>query len=804
MRFLHDARNLVVDAASGGVGVILRVAVVATQEHLVVGLAEYLNAQVGAHAVVGNHGAGHLGGAFQVVRGARGDVLAEQLFGNTATHEHGQLVAHLVAAVQHLVLVGDGKGVAQRAATADDRDLMHRIGTFQKVADQGVAAFVVGDGGAGALVQHTALALGTGDDALHGILHLGVGDDVFVATRREDGRLVEQVCQVRTGEARGELGDAGKIHVVGQRLVLGMDPQDLLAALHVGGIDHDLAVEAAGAQQCRVKDVCAVGCRDEHHGIVCLKAVHFHQQLVQGLLALVVATAQAGTTLTANGVDLVDEDDGRASFLGLLEQVAHAGSAYAHEHLHEVGAGNAEERHARLAGYSAGKQGFTGARRAHQKAAARDLRAERLVLGRVLQEVLDLLHFLYCLVYAGNVGEVHIGMLFNVLLHLRLAERHLRVVGLVHLAEEEQQQARDDEDGQHAGQDGAPRRGQAHAVLNAGVLAHELAQRIGAHPCAGVVVLRAQLGNRELLRFHDGGTGAVRALGADAGVQGVERLVEGIGRGRACGGGRVVGAADHVRPGVVHGGVHAALLDGLHEFRGFQFIGLRSAGCCRHGAHHHDHEENADRDEHHQGDDVRAIRLPHRVLVVGRLCHTGRSLCVRSSWLLFGSDLGLQHADARKVAVALLVIEAIAHDELIGALEADVLAVDVRLVGRVLAQKRGNLDGCGLARFEVLHQVAKRKAAVQDVLGDEHMPALNLAGKVLQDADHARAFHAVAVRRDGHVVHFNRKMDLAHQVGHEDGGTAQYGDNHDALACVVFGDLSTEFGYARADVFLGE
>ena len=90
-----------------------------------------------------------------------------------------------------------------------------------------------------------------------------------------------------------------------------MHLQDALAALHVGHVHHDLAVEAAGAQQRRVEHVGAVRGGDEHHGVVGLEAVHLHEQLVKRLLALVVAAAQAGAALAAHGVDLVDEDDGR-------------------------------------------------------------------------------------------------------------------------------------------------------------------------------------------------------------------------------------------------------------------------------------------------------------------------------------------------------------------------------------------------------------------------------------------------------------------------------------------------------------
>jgi hypothetical protein len=67
-----------------------------------------------------------------------------------------------------------------------------------------------------------------------------------------------------------------------------------------------------------------------------VEAVHLDQELVEGLLPLVVPAAQAGAAVAADGVDLVDEDDGGRLGLGLLEEVAHAAGADAHEHLDEV------------------------------------------------------------------------------------------------------------------------------------------------------------------------------------------------------------------------------------------------------------------------------------------------------------------------------------------------------------------------------------------------------------------------------------------------------------------------------------
>ena len=136
-----------------------------------------------------------------------------------------------------------------------------------------------------------------------------------------------------------------------------------------------------------------------------LEAVHLDQHLVQRLLALVVAAAEAGAALAADRVDFVDEDDAGRVLLRLLEHVAHARRADADEHLDEVGAGDREERHLGLAGDRLGEQRLAGARRADHQHAARDAAAELLELRRVAQEVDQLRDFFLGLVAAGDVGE---------------------------------------------------------------------------------------------------------------------------------------------------------------------------------------------------------------------------------------------------------------------------------------------------------------------------------------------------------------------------------------------------------------
>src|SRR5207248_1740459 len=126
----------------------------------------------------------------------------------------------------------------------------------------------------------------------------------------------------------------------------------------------------------------------------------------------------------ADGVDLVDEDDAGGVLLRLLEHVAHARGADAHEHLHEVRAGDGEERHLGLAGNGARQQRLAGSRRAHHQHALRDLAAELLELARVLEEVDDFGDFLLRFLDPRDIREGHVHLILAQEARAALAEGH--------------------------------------------------------------------------------------------------------------------------------------------------------------------------------------------------------------------------------------------------------------------------------------------------------------------------------------------------------------------------------------------
>ena len=109
--------------------------------------------------------------------------------------------------------------------------------------------------------------------------------------------------------------------------------------------------------------------------------------------------------MAAHGVDLINEHDAGSALLGLLEEISDAAGAHTHEHLHKVRARDGEELHLGLARDGAGQQGLAGPRGAHQQHALGDLAAQLQELGGILQELDDLLQFIFGFVAAGDICE---------------------------------------------------------------------------------------------------------------------------------------------------------------------------------------------------------------------------------------------------------------------------------------------------------------------------------------------------------------------------------------------------------------
>ena len=203
-----------------------------------------------------------------------------------------------------------------------------------------------------------------------------------------------------------------------------MHLQDLLAALDVGQRTDHLAVKAARTQQGRIEHVWTVGRGDNDDTFGAFESIHLDQQLVQGLLALVVTATQTCAAMATNRIDLVNKNDARRLLFSLLEHVAHARRADADEHLDEIGTRDREEWHLGLAGNRLGEQGLAGTRRTDHQHAARNLAAEFGELARVAQEVDEFGEFFFRLVATGDVGKGGLDLILALQFGTRTTEAH--------------------------------------------------------------------------------------------------------------------------------------------------------------------------------------------------------------------------------------------------------------------------------------------------------------------------------------------------------------------------------------------
>ena len=232
-------------------------------------------------------------------------------------------------------------GITQRARGArHDRNFGNRRRIALLGRDQRVTNLVVCNDLFFLGAEHRVFALCARDNRLHAFLQVGLLDRVPSQPDRPQRRLVDDVCQIRAGRARGCPRDRIEIDMTGHMHVLGVDLQNRNTSLQVGQFDRDAAVEAARAQQRGVERFRPVGRGQDHNALGPVKTVHFGQKLVERLLALVVAAKARAIALFADGIDLVNEYDAGRLLARLLEQVAHLGRAHADKHLHKLRAGD--------------------------------------------------------------------------------------------------------------------------------------------------------------------------------------------------------------------------------------------------------------------------------------------------------------------------------------------------------------------------------------------------------------------------------------------------------------------------------
>ena len=435
--FGHEPLDLLVDPVGGCFAVIRLVGDIPAQEDLVLLLAQGRSPDFLAHPPVAYHVAADPGDLLDIALRAGGDFPEDDLLGRAASKRRGHRTQAVRAGLQ-VALLRQGNSHAQTAALRQDRHLVQWVDFFDEFEGEGMAGLVVGHDFPLLVADHE-MPLRSHHHLLFRLFEILVRHGGVVVPRGDQGGFVHHVSQIRPDHSGHALGQHVELDRVVERdfAALHVDLKDLFPTYHVGPVDDDMAVEAAGTEQGGIEHVRPVGRADHDDGIRLLEAVQPHQQLVQGLFPLVVSAAEAGAAVTADGVDFIDEDDARGVLPGLVEEIADAGGADPHEHLDEVRSAHAEEGHARLSGHGLGQQGLAGTRGSQQQRAFRYASAQGVELVRILQEFHDFLQVALGFEHPRHVGEGDGRPVFDDHLGPALAEGEHAALSRLHLSQNE-------------------------------------------------------------------------------------------------------------------------------------------------------------------------------------------------------------------------------------------------------------------------------------------------------------------------------------------------------------------------------
>ena len=141
------------------------------------------------------------------------------------------------------------------------------------------------------VLKHTAFFLKTCHNSLNRLTEVLLFNTLALGSGRQKRRFVHQIGQVGTSETAGGLGDTVEVNLFGKFHLLGVDLKNGFPTGEIRAIHQNLSIETTRSQQSSIENFRLVRGRQNNHWLVLSgETIHLGEQLVQGLLPLVIAT----------------------------------------------------------------------------------------------------------------------------------------------------------------------------------------------------------------------------------------------------------------------------------------------------------------------------------------------------------------------------------------------------------------------------------------------------------------------------------------------------------------------------------
>src|SRR4030043_1424536 len=208
----------------------------------------------------------------------------------------------------------------QAHPTGNNRNPMHGVHLFKKVCNNCVSSFVIG----GKFFVFITLKPLFGRPEFNlgcTFLKISHRDLVIISSCSANCGLVKHVFKVGSRKTHGSIGNLAPIYSFCKFLSPGMDMKNSKPSFFIRHIKNNSSIKSSWSKKCWVKQIPSISGRNNNHVIVGGKAVHFNQNLIEGLFSLVMPAHEALSPLASDCVDFINKNNRRGRSFGLSEKI---------------------------------------------------------------------------------------------------------------------------------------------------------------------------------------------------------------------------------------------------------------------------------------------------------------------------------------------------------------------------------------------------------------------------------------------------------------------------------------------------
>ena len=391
------------------------------------------------HTEFTNHCPGNARSPFDIILRTGGDITKNHLFGGASAHQADQHTHQTFAALRVAIFFRQLHRGAKCTSARNNRYFVQRLSLFGFRQHNGMPGFVV----SGQLflfsIQHVTAPFASPGYFVASFFEVGQLNRFRTAPCGKQRRFINEIHQVRTGKPGRSACYFREIYTFGQRNALDVNIKNLLTSFKIRQINENLTVKTARTHQRRIEHIRAIGGRDNDDALRGIKAVHFDQQCIERLFALVMSAAHTGKPAATDGIDFVHKNNARRALPPLLKHITDTTGADADKHFDKVRPADGEKRHFCLTSDRLGNQRFTGSRRTRQQNALRHFSAKPLKLFRIFQKFDYFLQFFLRLINPGDIGKRRAVLIVALKqFSAALTETHRPSASHLHLPEEKE------------------------------------------------------------------------------------------------------------------------------------------------------------------------------------------------------------------------------------------------------------------------------------------------------------------------------------------------------------------------------